>query len=246
MKELMILVERAVRPVRASHRRKQRMREELLTHVSEIYGQEMARFGSHEAALAESSRRFGEPTELSRDLQASVGFNERCAFAFERWFAWQAGESALRYTLRLSVLHLLIGLVSCAAIVGVVTVLDGPFDHLLVALRPGLAFIIVCCVDLLVLGLLHFKIRDALVGAPWARRSWPRAAAYGLLFAAVVYASPFLFAIAAGVAAPFVLELFDPVLLGIVALLSALLVGVIGWIYGLSQIRHVEWVSLDI
>ena len=41
---LKVLVERAVRPVRASMSRKHKMREELLAHVSAVFEEEAARF----------------------------------------------------------------------------------------------------------------------------------------------------------------------------------------------------------
>ena len=45
MNELMVHVERAVRPVRANPARKFKMRQELLAHLTGIYDEELARSG---------------------------------------------------------------------------------------------------------------------------------------------------------------------------------------------------------
>src|SRR4051812_26791862 len=77
---LKIIVERAVRPVRAGVGRKRKMREELLAHVSAVFAQERARLGDDAAALSRTTERFGDPAELTRDLQASVPWLDRIAW----------------------------------------------------------------------------------------------------------------------------------------------------------------------
>ncbi len=81
MKELMVAVERVVRPMRAEPRRKMKMRQELLAHLTSAYEQARARLGNDDAAREEAVRRFGNPAELTRDLQASVPVYERLFFA---------------------------------------------------------------------------------------------------------------------------------------------------------------------
>jgi hypothetical protein len=81
MKQLMILVERAVRPVRADNRWKMKMRQELLAHLTAAYEEERARLGDEPAALAEASRRFGDPKELTKSLQATVPVWDRILFS---------------------------------------------------------------------------------------------------------------------------------------------------------------------
>jgi hypothetical protein len=73
----MILVERAVRPVRAGGRRKLTMRQELLGHLTARFDEERARLGDDAAALAETARRFGDPAEVTRELQGAVPVLER-------------------------------------------------------------------------------------------------------------------------------------------------------------------------
>jgi hypothetical protein len=72
LSQLRILVERAVRPVRASRTRKRRMREELLAHLTAVFEEEAARLGEERGALEQTTQRFGDPTELTGQLQESV------------------------------------------------------------------------------------------------------------------------------------------------------------------------------
>lgn len=106
MIELKRHVERAVRPIRASLRRKDRMREELFAHIQDIYAEELARGRSEEAAIARAIERFGDAGELSQSLQATVSNVERilCSpvpfLPCERDFHQRPGESLLRYAVR--------------------------------------------------------------------------------------------------------------------------------------------------
>src|SRR4051812_28661698 len=77
MKALMIHVERAVRPVRAGGKRKLAMRRELLAHLTAIYDEENARLGDETAALQAALARFGEPAQLTKELQETVPYVER-------------------------------------------------------------------------------------------------------------------------------------------------------------------------
>src|SRR5262245_34420824 len=94
MKELMVHVERAVRAVHASPARKRRMRQELLAHLTGLVEEEKARGGDEPQALARALQRFGDPSGLSQDLQASVPRLERW---LSRLFFRAPGESELRY-----------------------------------------------------------------------------------------------------------------------------------------------------
>jgi hypothetical protein len=245
MKELMILVERAVRPVRASGRRKNRMRDELFAHANEIYEQEMARLGDAQAAIQTTALRFGESADLTRDLQASVGFQERIAFRMEYYFGWRAGESAARYTFRLSALLLLLNLICVVLTVACIVLINGPIDNLPLALRATVAMIVITGLDVFLLGLLYFKTRDAMLGPPWATKSWLRAARYGLLFAISVYASGLMSVATIVWDTPFAFELINPSLV-VVALLLPLLFGAAAWVQGPEEIRRAEWARLEI
>src|SRR5688500_11453532 len=112
MNELMVHVERAVRPVRASRRRKLAMRRELLAHLTASYEQELSRRGDEQAALRAALERFGAPAELTRELQAAVPWLERVLFAsvsgtmrFEHFVGEvlpRQGEAPLRHALRMA------------------------------------------------------------------------------------------------------------------------------------------------
>ena len=113
MKELMVHVERAVRPVRAEPARKLKMRRELLAHLTSIYEEERARRSDPAAARAEALRRFGEPAALTRELQDSVPALERILHtpipalswmtAIQRLNARRPGESDSHYAVRSAV-----------------------------------------------------------------------------------------------------------------------------------------------
>jgi hypothetical protein len=80
LKELKIVVEWTVRPVRATMARKRKMREELLAHLGSIFEEEAEKLGDQQAALEEAKRRFGELKELTGQLQQAV----------PRWDRWRS------------------------------------------------------------------------------------------------------------------------------------------------------------
>jgi hypothetical protein len=104
MKELMVHIERAVRAVHASPRRKRRMRQELFTHLSALVAEEKARVGDDRQALAEALRRFGAPSDLALDLQASVPRLERWESQLASWFFQRPGQSELQYGVKIAAL----------------------------------------------------------------------------------------------------------------------------------------------
>jgi hypothetical protein len=81
-KELKIVVERAVRPVRATMARKRRMREELLAHLVSIFEEEVEH--DEQVALDQVKRRFGDPKELTGQLQQSVPRWDQCRSILEK------------------------------------------------------------------------------------------------------------------------------------------------------------------
>jgi hypothetical protein len=172
--QLKIIVERAVRPVRASKSGKRKMREELLAHVSGVFEEEFAQLGDESAALARTSERFGQPAELAAQLRASVPRRVDSIRLFgEAVVGYRSTESALRLA---GLAAMLLGAL-CSVIVGIailIQVLRGQgsewltiawIPSLLTPLEMGfLAF----CGTLLMRG-----IRRALFGP--AGRSWLRA-----------------------------------------------------------------------
>jgi ATP-dependent Clp protease ATP-binding subunit ClpC len=104
--QLKILIERAVRPVRASLSHKRKVREELLAHVSAVFEEEAGRAGDDRLALEQTAQRFGNPAELTGQLQESVPANDRMLRFLEQLFVG-GGESGLRHALRITLLVLL-------------------------------------------------------------------------------------------------------------------------------------------
>ncbi len=105
MKALRVQVERVVRPIRANSGRKNRMREELLAHLTRLHEEELARTGDDAQATAAALDRFGDAASLSRELQGSVSWIER--WACVPVLGWmqirrRVGESAVGYILRMN------------------------------------------------------------------------------------------------------------------------------------------------
>lgn len=95
MKELMIHVERIVRPLRGDVS-KLRMRRELLAHLQAAYDQERGAGRSHEEAVAEAKRRLGDPAALAAELQASMPWYETIGTTpFPRWVSVICWTAAL-------------------------------------------------------------------------------------------------------------------------------------------------------
>jgi hypothetical protein len=168
----MTIVERAVRPVRASAPWKRKRREELLAHLSAIFDVELAERRDPADAVQAAAERFGDPAELASELQSAVPWNERVTWAVERWLGWRAPESASRYLFRVAaILGTLLASVAGSAVL-LATLLDGGGPSL-TALWPGAALTAVVPLNVFVLGLLYFKIRDAhfgVFGMPRSRR----------------------------------------------------------------------------
>ena len=77
LQTMMIHVERIVRPVRATARRKLQMRRELLAHLQATLEEEQTAGADPQAAWKSATSRLGVPAELTRDLQKSVPLAER-------------------------------------------------------------------------------------------------------------------------------------------------------------------------
>jgi hypothetical protein len=96
--QLKVIVERAVRPVRASTSRKRKMREELLAHVVGVFEEESAKLGDDRAALEQTELRFGNPALVTSQLQESVPARD----AVRRYWEGRPGEPAWRTAIRLA------------------------------------------------------------------------------------------------------------------------------------------------
>jgi hypothetical protein len=92
-------VEQAVRPVAATMARKRQMREELLGHLMAIFDEEIAKLGDAQTALEQAKRRFGDPKELSGQLQQAVPWWNRCQAALEN-VGYRSDEAAWHLAVR--------------------------------------------------------------------------------------------------------------------------------------------------
>jgi hypothetical protein len=242
MKELMIAVERAVRPIRASAGRKDRMREELLAHLTGLYDEELTRLGNGDAARAHALARFGNPADLTAELEASVAPRERIAIVLERWLGWRAPETAFRYNLRLVASLLLFSIIAALLVIVVDMALGHSADRIWIGLRVGGSLLLVLHIEVFLLGLLYFKTRDALCNRPPPSRR--RALALALVAGLVTLAAgPAMALLALGDIAIGldILRLWLPL-----AFLVPLGFALFGIFFGPAQIRHAEWCCLDI
>jgi hypothetical protein len=93
LQELKRVVEQAVRPVRATMTRKRQMREELLAHLTAVFDEEAERLADEQAALERARQRFGDPEELTTQLQQAVPRWDRCRSILEN-MGYRPSESA--------------------------------------------------------------------------------------------------------------------------------------------------------
>jgi hypothetical protein len=255
MKELMVQVERVVRPVPAGARRKDRMREELLAHLTSIYEEERARRGDERAAREEAVRRFGESAALTHRLQESLNWGDRLSYLAERWLGWRAKESAARHAWRVAA-SIFVILTAYALAVAAAWLTDRlvtrqGLHNLPRVLLTAAAFVAIGTGAVFLLGLLYFKMRDALCGGPGVSRSLARASAYGAFFGLVLLASGFGILLVFGVQyGPSIgLALCREVLWPwwfVLALAAPLFPALYGLIHGPTEIRHAEWACLDL
>ena len=182
----MKIVERAVRPVQASTARKRKMREELLAHLTEIYEEELAGTRNPNAALDAAAKRFGDPRELAGELSSALPWMERVGFITERWFGWRAPESVARYLFRQARLSFA-AIAIVVAIVATVIGLQGGWDQSTwQAIRPAAALLVFVPLAQFLLGMLYFKMRDAMFGAFATPKSAARVVISDCLIASVV------------------------------------------------------------
>jgi hypothetical protein len=233
--QLKIIVERAVRPVRASTACKRKMREELLAHVGGVFEEE-AKVGDEQAALARTQERFGQAAELTGQLQASVP-------RIDRMFAENSGQSALRLAASFAAVFGALVFVQIGVMILTHSLPGQGSEWLTVARLPALlaplwvAFLAFCS------SLLVHGMRQALFGP--SGRSWLRA---GLIAAAawiIIPVTTFALSLAVTVDIQRILWEFVVPLLphGVFAPVALV---VLVYLFD-SEFRHArEWARLDI
>jgi hypothetical protein len=239
------LIERTVRPLHAGTQRKLKIREELLAHLEAIYEQELTRTQNPDAAFTEAATRFGNPTDLTRELQSTVPAHERLSWHIEKRFGWRAPEHASKYLLRLSLQFLaLFGIFFAAVAVTVIAIHGFTLFSLLDILYPDLIALLATPLALYLLGNLYFLTRDALFGVFGSPKSLRRVA----LLAAATFASTFAIGAAyliARAGSLFLLERFATPLL-LAAFLAALTSLLHARFRGPVEIQQTHWECLNL
>jgi len=111
-------------------------------------------------------------------------------------------------------------------------------------IRLAAAFLVMAHVDLFLLSLLYFKMRDRLCGGLGVSRSWLRAVGLGALATLVVVGSCLGFGLLGQGELAIGVVLLDQ--LFPVAVLAPFAFMAWGLIHGPAEIRHTEWECLDI
>ena len=240
--QLKIIVERAVRPVRATTSRKRKMREELLAHVTAVFEEE-AKVHEESVALARMAARFGDVGELTGQLQAAVPASDALAYAMESFVGIGMREPVWRRAWRYAVV---IGmfcaclLVASILVSGLVTGSWGEWVTL--ARLPSILVPVWMATLIFVATFLEHGMRQALFGP--GGRSWSRAIVIGVLTWLLVPGLVLVWLIALGGA--FLASLLDTLPLFLTGALApvALVILVTALI---SEIRYVdEWANLPI
>lgn len=192
--EQMKIVERVIRPVRASTPRKRKMREELLAHLSAIYDQELAKLGNRAAALEAASRRLGDPAELARELEDALPYHERLSNFIEQLFAWRAPESLARYAVRQGLLTFYILAIVFVPLAAAIILRYGWIPNSKAVVRVLTSILVLSPPAQFALCWSSLKMRNTLWGAFGSRRSSVSVCLYGALIAVIVMVSFFGFA----------------------------------------------------
>jgi ATP-dependent Clp protease ATP-binding subunit ClpC len=242
--KLMKIVERAVRPVRAGTPFKRRMREELMAHLTAIYDDELLRHESPSAALDEAARRFGDPAQLSGELQSALSWHERISYIAERFVAYRAPESAAHFSLRMAVrtfalLATILGAVLLGIFLGY-----GAIEDVRTLARMFAAIILLTPIAQFVVWLAYIKMRDAEWGAFGSRKSAGRALVYAF---AIAIASDLYCLSVAGIARWDAVAAIEALRLGgLIGVISAVLLLGLAYLSGPGEIRDTQWALLDL
>ena len=242
---LMKIVERAVRPVRANTIRKRKIRDELLAHLTAIYDEELTRLDDPALAVAAAAKRFGDPTELTDELQQTVPRRERLENRLESWFGWHAPETATRWMLRMALQLGFLMLGMCLLVLVVAQRELGWSYSLLMAIRPVIAFAVVLPISIAVSGISYYKMRDHHFGVFGSQKSARLVWAWAALLAVVTIAVGFVFLGVSYMSRdPAMTAAFYPcigagIVWGIAVMIAART-------FGAQEIRDAQWLLLNL
>jgi hypothetical protein len=242
----MAAVERIVRPMRAPAERKRKIREELLAHLEAGFEQERQGAASSLVAMRIAAERLGDPSEVCRQIQRSLPAHERLFYWIERWFSRRGVESYGRWFVR-GIIHaslLVAPLFGFALIVNASRL--GWNDNIWPLLRFMLVLFFAMPATLFLMGLIHFKLRDAYWGAFGTRRSRAGVFAYGTLLFIVLAISLNGFLMVSGLEPWRTPGAVAYVAAQLMALLGPLLSYAVVRQVGEQEIGDVHWASLNL
>jgi hypothetical protein len=240
--QLKIIVERAVRPVRATTSRKRKMREELLAHVTAVFEEE-AKLHEESIALARTAARFGNVGELTRQLQAAVPASDAAAHAVESFVVVATQEPVLHRAWRYAVAVGVFCTCLLAAYILVFGLVTGSWGEWVTLARlPSILTPVWMATLIFVATFLEHGMRQALFGP--GGRSWLRAIVIGLLAWLLVPGLVLAWEIA--VSGVFLASLLDTLPLFLTGALAPIaLVGIVAAL--IPEIRYInEWANLPI
>jgi hypothetical protein len=240
--QLKILVERAVRPARATTSRKRKMREELLAHVTAVFEEEVK---LHEEAvtLARTAARFGDVGELTRQLQAAVPASDAPAHAVASFVGVAMQEPVWRRAWRYAVaVGAFCTCLLAAFILAIGLVIGSWSEWVTLARLPSLLAPVWMATLIFVATFLEHGMRRALFGP--GGRSWPRAIVIGLLAWLLVPGLVLAWSIAvSGVFLASLLDTLPLFLTGALAPIALVLLVTVS----IPEIRYIhEWANLPL
>lgn len=150
-------VERIVRPLRVPIGRKRQMREELISHLSEIFREEMAQLNDPHAAMKRAIERFGDPAAVTAELADSLTTQWRIGYGIEWLLGARPPEPAIQYHLRQAVVSLL--LILPGILIAAASYRRFGWEYAYIALKPALAFLLFVPAQFM-LGMLANLLRD--------------------------------------------------------------------------------------
>lgn len=239
----MKIVERAVRPVRSTIARRMKMREELLAHLTEIYDEERAAGHDPLAATQAAERRFGNPSELARGLQASVPWIEQVEAKLDRWATQRPHESVLKFLVRASVHTFLLLLIVTGLCAALCIAKFGWSLSAWFAMRPFVAMQFLMPICMFLLAILYYQMRDTWYGIYGRHRSLRLCRLAAMFVAVVVLAGTGLVGFS-GWSLEFVRTGLP--FLSIIAIAGAAGALLVAHDNGPNEIRNAHWRKLDL
>jgi hypothetical protein len=240
--QLKILVERVVRPLRATTSRKRKMREELLAHLTAVFEEE-ANLHEESVALARTAARFGDVGELTRQLQTAVPASDVLACSVESFVGLNRQEPVLRRAWRYAVVVGVFGACYLAVFILVIGLVSGSWSEWGTLARvPSILAPAWMASLIFVATFLEHGMRQALFGP--GGRSWARAIVTGLLAWLLVPGLVLTWSIAiSGEFLPSLLDTLPLFLTGTLAPVALVLIVTVL----ISEIRYInEWANLPI